>query len=425
MSYRAICAVAVAFGLCMAGCSSGERLPVPPNVLRDGSGSKQLADLPPQAHRPDMTLFYVTDRSADGTDQRGERYGYKRSQAVTYGTASVSLGKDVTWDEIVAYSGSKSYSEKYTMTVTKVEKGGTFEPTIKRMKAMNGVLVLDEEGERREELAAHAVLAKALAQTPQKDVYVFVHGFANSFDDAVLRTAAMWHYVGRKGIAVAYTWPAGHGGMTGYFYDRESGEYTIYHLKRTLKIIAGCPSVERIHLIAHSRGTDVATTALRELNEEYRGGGKNPRVELKLQTLVLAAPDLDSDVFSQRFVCENLIGVADQIVVYGSKEDSAIALAKWLFGADRRVGSFDPAKAAPGVADMLEQLPSIQFVSTDVSGFSTSHAYVFSNPAAMSDLVLVLRDQKRAGAANGRPLGDEVGWWKLDDSYFRDRAQGK
>ena len=52
-------------------------------------------------------------------------------------------------------------------------------------------------------------------------------------------------------------------------------------------------------LIAHSRGTDVTTTALRELNIEYKAAGKETRKELKLGNLVLCAADLDIDVVSQ------------------------------------------------------------------------------------------------------------------------------
>jgi esterase/lipase superfamily enzyme len=404
----------------MGGCSSATMLPVAPNVLRDGSGSAQLRALPSELQTPDMRILYATDRSTEGKDERGVVYGYGRSPSVIYGAATVSMGKSVTWEELVDYSGRASGSEKYAMKVTRVEERGRYIPTLDRLEPVNGRLVLvDPEGEQKETLEAQAVLEEALAQAPQKDVYIFVHGFANSFDDAVLRTAGLWHYLGRRGVAIAYTWPAGRGGAFGYFYDRESGEFTIYHLKRLLRLVAACPSVERVHLISHSRGTDVATTALRELNGFYRGGGKDPQVELKLQTLVLAAPDLDLEVFSQRFGSENLIGIARQVVIYASKEDSAIRFARWLFGDGGRLGSVDPSLARPGVMDKLAKLPSMQIVLTEVSGFSTSHAYVFSNPAALSDLVVVLRDGKMPGVENGRPMTRGHGFWSLNDTYFK------
>ena len=280
----------------LVGCASDSNLPVAPNVLRDGSGSAQLKALPASQQKPDMRIMYVTDRAAVETKSKdgGMTYGFGRSPHVSYGTANVSFDKSVSWNELVRYSGSPSDRERYEMKVTDVRELGQFAPTLDRLMAKDGKLVIgDIEAEEKETLDAQQALTRLMANYAQKDVYIFVHGFNNTFDDAVLRMAGIWHYLGRRGMPVVYTWPAGHGGLFGYFYDRESGEFTIYHLKRTLRIIAGCPAVERIHIIAHSRGTDVATTALRELNGEIRGAGKDPQVVLKLQTLALAAPDLD------------------------------------------------------------------------------------------------------------------------------------
>jgi hypothetical protein len=68
---------------------------------------------------------------------------------------------------------------------------------------------------------------------------------------------------------------------------------------------------------------------------------------------------------------------------------------------------------------LIEQMPQIQLVECKVKGFASSHAYVFGNPAAMSDVVAVLRDRKDVGAANGRPLESHGnGTWLLTNEYF-------
>ena len=113
---------------------------------------------------------------------------------------------------------------------------------------------------------ALAELSARLARTPVKDVYVFVHGYNNDFQNSVVTIAQLWHFLGRQGVPIAYSWPAGHGGLLrGYTYDRESGVFTVYHLKQMLRVIAACPDVRKAHLIAHSRRTAVLTSALREL----------------------------------------------------------------------------------------------------------------------------------------------------------------
>lgn len=417
MNRRPLLCLSIAIIVFVAGClPSRTTLPVAPNVLRDGSGTRQLEELPPEQKTPEMKVFYVTDRASERQEGRLV-YTHQRAGAVTYGVAIVSFPKDVTWQQLAAYS-SRGDSADYVLRVTDIQPLGSFVPTMDRMGVVNGQLVVTGLAERdREEDIARAIIGNEMANQSYHDVYLFVHGFNNTFDDAVLRMAGLWHYLGRRGLPVVYTWPAGRGGPFGYFYDRESGEFTIYSLKRTLKVLASSPQVQRVHLIAHSRGTDVVTSALRELNIEYVAAGLNPQKELKLDTLVLAAPDLDRDVFRQRFLTENLLGIARQSVLYCSTDDAALRLSAWLFGSSARLGRVDPKTFSPKDRALLKQLPGVQVVITDVQGFSTSHDYVFNNPAALSDLVLVLRDGKSGGAANGRPLKPLDGLWLLDNTY--------
>jgi len=207
--------------------------------------------------------------------------------------------------------------------------------------------------------------------------------------------------------------------LLGYFYDRESGEFTVLHLKRVLKLIASTPGLERLHIICHSRGGDITTTALRELNVEFMAKGQNPQKELKLETLVLAAPDLDAEVFSTRLMFENMALIAKQIVVYCSSKDKAVGLADKLFNSKARLGTLSEASIKPPAKKLLAELPWIQVVQCNVSGFGTSHDYLFTHPGAFSDLIMVLRDGRKPGAENGRPLTSQGGaFWSLDNNYM-------
>jgi esterase/lipase superfamily enzyme len=49
------------------------------------------------------------------------------------------------------------------------------------------------------------------------------------------------------------------------------------------------------------------------LTPEQFANAPNTGQYLKIHTLVLAAPDLDADVFSQRFVTENLLRASDRV----------------------------------------------------------------------------------------------------------------
>jgi esterase/lipase superfamily enzyme len=271
---------------------------------------------------------------------------------------------------------------------------------------------IQAEAERRfkEDLVAR------LARTPRKEVFIYVHGFNNSLEDAVLTTAELWHFLGREGVPICYTWPAGVGLFKAYQYTLASTQFTIYHFKQMLRLIASCPEVEKVHIIAHSRGTAVATDALRELHLEIRGTADTKKV-LKLGTIVLAAADLDLDVVTQRLATERIGRAVEHTAIYISSHDTALGFSAWLFGGGR-LGDIDFKLFAPEEIAALRGSRRVQFIDARVKKLGLGHSYFYANPAVSSDLVLLLRYQFLPGAEYGRPLGvTDVGLWVVDDDY--------
>ena len=126
-------------------------------------------------------------------------------------------------------------------------------------------------------------VARRLGAAPRKEVVLFVHGYANTFQDASFTMGELCHFLGREFVCAIFTWPAGgsRGLFFGYNVDRESGEFAVHHLKQAIRLIADTPGVEKVHLLAHSRGTDVMVTALRELEIEAYIGGLLPRQQIQ------------------------------------------------------------------------------------------------------------------------------------------------
>ena len=148
----------------------------------------------------------------------------------------------------------------------------------------------------------------------------------------MLVIAELWHFLGRQGVPILYTWPAGSGGgLRGYTHDRESGEFTIFHLKQFLRLLAATPELEELHLIAHSRGTDVLTSAVRELYIETRAAGHDFRTVYRIKNVVLAAADLDLEVVSQRLAAEYVGLGTERTTIYVSDVDRAIGFSNLLF----------------------------------------------------------------------------------------------
>ena len=130
------------------------------------------------------------------------------------------------------------------------------------------------------------------------------------------------------------------------------------------------------------------------------------------------------DVFAQRFWIENLGAMANRTAIYFSSEDGAINFSNWLFGSKTRIGTLSNIELTPVQTRLFKELDRINLIECQVSGHGTSHAYVFGHPAAMSDVVAVLRDRHDVGAEHGRPLQPlPQGTWLLTNDYFAETGR--
>lgn len=398
-----------------------------PNLYAD-SEVNPFADVPVEFRNNQVDVLYVTDRQRVDAGATGKvAYDHRRSPSMAFGSAVIQYGRNVTWDELVKASRSRKRDVSLPQELVKVEEKWRFPPTPWQFDPQadwtDHRLHYDPkvvaEHERVAELFRNEVRSR-LAKTPKKDVYLFVHGYNNDFEHAVSVIAAIWHFLPRQGVPIAYSWPAGMGGLRGYFYDRESGEYTLFHLKEILRILGSIPEIEKIHLIAHSRGTDVLLTALREILIEKSGRDYIPPEDRKLGNVIIAAPDLDLETISQRVTAEELAPKIDRLTVYMSKSDEAIGFSTWLFLSQKRIGRI----VQEDLSDVQRQRQSVRgtggtaFVSTNLKAGLIGHSYFYSHPAALSDLILILRDNRNPGEADGRPLVPlSPAFWRLDDDY--------
>ncbi len=259
-------------------------------------------------------------------------------------------------------------------------------------------------------------LGRRMAQSGYNEVHIFVHGFNNSFDWSAASLAELWHFLGRRGVPLLYTWPAGRGGLFGYFVDRESGEFTIYHLKSLIQLLASFSEVERINILAHSRGTDVTTTALRELIIEARAAGRSPYDVYRIENLIMAAPDIDFDIVRQRLIAEKIGPAFGRITVYTTDSDKALSLSQTLMSGTRfgRIRATDLGEQEQAIFSIVRNVAYIDVQG--VSGF-TGHAYYLDNPSTSSDIIRVINDGVEPGSP-GRPLTHRMlNFWEMPAGY--------
>jgi esterase/lipase superfamily enzyme len=416
---RVLLLLAICLG--STACTTTRYLMPTPHLYSEGH--EQLFDeLNPKLKHSTMPVFYVTDRAPETDEQGRLGYGYGRSPSIGFGEALVEIGEGVSWEEVVAASTTRDRDRDLTVELRSVREIGRTPPTPLPFIINGGFFEVEPDAKKRiDEVAAafHREVDARLALTPRKEILLFVHGFNNDFEYAASTLASLWHFFGREGVPILYTWPAGRGGLAGYAYDRESGEFTVHHLKMLLRALAANPNIEGIRVVGHSRGADVLSSALRELLIETRAAGVDPRFRFRIKQVVLAAPDLDLEVAEQRIMTEPVAPAVGGVTVYVSQTDDAIGLAEWLFGSVKRLGTLQFGDLDAESRRQLRSSQRTNVVELQGEGGSFGHAYFHENPAVSSDLLQVLRFDRPIGQDSGRPLAQQAGrFWVIEDDYL-------
>ena len=410
--------------LMLVGCQTGVFMPSP--NLYVNSSTNPFDKVPAELKSTEVEIVYATDRLPVQEKKTGLLgYGRQRSGYLSCGVSSVSFGKELDWPELVQQSLATKRHHPLHTQVTGNEELFRFPDTSLYAKANAEGSAKTGEPERSEKEATrqlHLLIHERFAHAQGRDVYVFIHGYNVPFDDAITTMAQLWHFLGRVGVPIVYTWPASGGGggyIRAYTSDLESGEFTIWHLKRFLTSLASSPDIKRIHVITHSRGGNIALTALRELHLFYQGTGVETQQVLKLGNVICAAPDLDFEVATQRILPEGLLAVPSRLTVYISKKDRAMGFTTWFFGGLARFGKLTFGMLTPNERRRLETVPSFDLIDARIKRADWSgHSYFYQSPAVSSDIILILRDDLDPGKENGRPLRKgPPHYWIIDDNY--------
>lgn len=204
-----------------------------------------------------------------------------------------------------------------------------------------------------------------------KNILVFIHGYNVSFEDAARRTAQMSFDLKFAGAPVFYSWPS-QANWYGYPTDRENIELSVGQIKEFLVDLAQKSGADTINLVAHSMGNVGLTEALKEIEL------KSP--EPMFNQVVLAAPDIDADIFKER-LAPALAGKARHMTLYTSQTDLALIASRY-FNHGQRVG--DSTDGVP----LFDGIETIDATSIDSS--LIGHSYYGSNVTVLTDLGNVL-----------------------------------
>lgn len=278
---------ALAIAITLSGCVSRPSTAVlQPATLQHGAGEK-------------VSILAVTNRIAESKD---DSFGNRWTT-------------DVHYDRFVFSVPSDREGATITYPSTKPDPKRQFIVT-RREKLSLDALVQDATREERFDGTAS----------------IFVHGYNYSYQEALFRTAQMSADAAAVSPPIMFSWPSA-ASVTGYVADRDAVLYSRSQLNAVIEALARAPKIKRIVLFGHSMGGFLSMEVARQLKLEGRDD-----VLAKLQ-IVLAAPDIDVDVFQSQL--HDIGRIPNPVVLLVSKSDSALSISSFVSGERPRVGQLD------------------------------------------------------------------------------------
>jgi esterase/lipase superfamily enzyme len=313
-----------------------------------------------------VPVFYGTDR-ARTNDPKRISYGADRARRLELGRALVTVPKShqvpnierpfairIPYLQVTIYEAAEDPKEHFT---------------IKEMTVLS-----------REEFAAMARERIAGSRSFKDQAILFVHGYNNAFDYALYRTAQMAYDLQFDGAAFLYSWPSG-GDFTSYGYDRESSEQAERYLRDFIELAINQTGAKSVSVIAHSMGNLPLLRVLQTL-------GPSLPADVRLNQIILAAPDVDRDVFAN--LAANIKQYGRGVTLYCSANDRAMAAARRVAGGIPRAGDV-PAEGPI----LIDGIDTIDVSQTSTDYLALNHSTYAEKSALLNDIGLLLQTGER------------------------------
>jgi esterase/lipase superfamily enzyme len=313
-----------------------------------------------------VPVFYGTDRARKDEPKR-IAYGSDRARRLELGRALVTVPKSHQVPKIERpFAIRVPY---FQVTIYEQAEDPKQHFTIRELKSLS-----------REDFVALVRERVGGSRSFKDQAVVFVHGYNTGFDYALYRTAQMAYDLKFDGAAFLYSWPSG-GGVAAYGYDRESATQTEPYLKDFLALVLKEAGAKSVSVIAHSMGNLPLLNALRDL-------GPSLPPDVKLNEIILAAPDVDRDVFANLAASVKQYGRG--VTLYCSANDRAMAASRRVAGGIPRAG--DVPAEGPIVIAGIDTIDVTQ-TSTDV--LALNHSTYAERSALLNDIGLLLLTGER------------------------------
>lgn len=236
---------------------------------------------------------------------------------------------------------------------------------------------------------------------PSNAPLIFVHGFANNFNDAL--QGAAWIAWNSKRPVIVFSWPSeGHVTPTAYHDDQKAADKAQDALAQFLRQVAnGVNGQTDVDIVVHSMGARVLLGALGKL-----ATNTTPAKQPKFRQLLLVAPDVPQAQLHDEW--PKLYNYFERVgTLYSSDHDRALIISRALMN-DRnepRAGFAPPHE--------IEQNMESVFVGNDEFS-ATGHSYLTANGPPATDIMELLRYATQAVDRTGIEVApNQAGYYVL------------
>ena len=226
---------------------------------------------------------------------------------------------------------------------------------------------------------------------------MFVHGFNNKFGDAVFRFAQIVHDSGAEVVPLLFTWPS-RGSLWAYGYDRESISVSRDGLEYVLATLAHDSTVSEVTILSHSMGNMLTLETLRQM------AIRNRRLSPKIANVMLAAPDVDVDVF--RSAIASIPDPRPNFTLLLSRDDHALAVSRRVWGDLARLGAIDPQQEP-----YRSQLAALKVTTIDLTQHETNDPLNHGKFASSPELVRLIGgrlETDKIGESGREGVGERI-----------------
>ncbi len=297
----------------------------------------------------EVEVFYATDRSRSGDPDPAKFYNAGRAD-LELGLAMVTIPDTHTKGLVESPS------------IWKLEFG----PNPAKHVVLQSVTPVDEG-------VFYNQMNARLEAKPNKDLFVFIHGYNVGFEQAAKRAAQISYDMNYAGLPVLYSWPSA-GSTMGYIADTAVVRLSGRRLSRFLEDLVARSGAGTIHIVAHSMGNRALTDALELMAVRH---DLTPASKPIFGQILFAAPDVDAGLFAQ--MIQTIRPIARRLTLYASDQD-------WALESSRRLHGNAPRAGQGGEYVLVdENIDSVDM--SELGEDMLAHSYFADDSSALADMM--------------------------------------